>query len=142
MMRATGFTEMGVDRFTDWYHDTVGAICTVVDAAVYFGLMKRDVDLNSDEEGLIVVSFNETRDEAKYYVKKLDCEWVDDGEAELKECPFCGSNDTVMGGLSGGAYNPRCNKCGAHGGHWSERSEAVETWNEVSYWAKSKVRGE
>lgn len=51
---------------------------------------------------------------------------------ELGKCPFCAASDTEMTKDAWGKFAPRCIGCGASGGWFDGREDAVETWNAAS----------
>lgn len=50
--------------------------------------------------------------------------------SELRNCPFCNSNDlTVAGGDWEGAYFVMCHNCAAQGSRHEKRQDAIKKWN-------------
>ncbi|HGJ5890504.1 MAG TPA: Lar family restriction alleviation protein [Arsenophonus apicola] len=56
--------------------------------------------------------------------------------SELKDCPFCGSNDCLICTMNGtptvrfaDGYQALCLKCGVRTAWHSKRKEAVKIWN-------------
>lgn len=59
---------------------------------------------------------------------------------ELKNCPFCGSDDCLMTSIKERSamelpvnYQTLCLKCGARTSWYSERENAIKNWNMRAY---------
>lgn len=54
---------------------------------------------------------------------------IEQGMYEMKECPFCGSDDIFCSQYDGKNWICSCNNCGCDGPTGIEWSGAVEMWN-------------